>query len=140
MQVELVRTKDRGSYWIDIEQYIDQSEPMWERLYTKKFLYESILDGGMQLWLVLDDEREIKSIILTQIVSYPKQKILEVVLAAGEELIANIDCVLVIGEFATACGVNFAMVKGRYGWKKPLSKLGFEMYNVNFFAATSGVE
>ena len=119
--------------WIEIEHLIDRSEIYWQDLYTKDHFRDGILRGDIQLWLIKEPiTAKIKAIILTQISKYPAQLVGEVILAAGAGLLENMRLANVMEEFAREFGVDFVLIRGRIGWKKPLEKLGYNMYQASF--------
>ena len=78
----------------------------------------SVLSGQMQLWPAQ------RGCAVTEIVVYPRKKVLHVFLAGGEmdQLIEMIDSAASWGRAQGCSGMTMA---GRHGWAKVLSKHGW---------------
>ena len=82
-----------------------------------------IRSGKMQLWPA---ER---GCIITEIVVYPNTKALHVFLAGGE-LDEILQMTENVKEWAKLQGCSFASFDGRFGWQKPLEKLGWKPHSI----------
>lgn len=86
---------------------------------------EGIYKGTMQLWPTP------KGCIVTEIVVYPRKKILNVFLGGGE-----LDQILDMHEdvitWAKAQGCNALSMSGRPGWKKSLESHGWHNQHVSY--------
>lgn len=87
---------------------------------------------AMQLWIALDGN-DIKGVVTTEIIVYPRRKILRVVTvggegfdAWGEELSNTLD------KYAAYVGCDGLEAIGRKGWIKKLSLLGYEPTHVTY--------
>ena len=80
---------------------------------------QGILDGKLQLWPA---ER---GCAVTEIVIYPRIKVLHVFLAGGEmdQIIDMIDSAV---EWSKTQGCTSMTISGRHGWQKALAKHGFK--------------
>ena len=85
----------------------------------------NIAQGTMQLWPAP------RGCIVTEIVVYPRKKVLNIFLAGGE-----LDQILDMNDDITAWaklnGCTAGTMSGRMGWKKPLEKLGWKLQFVTF--------
>ena len=79
----------------------------------------------MQLWAAP------KGCIVTEIVVYPRKKVVNLFLAGGE-LDQIMDMEHDIGKWAERQGCTGGMMTGRLGWKKPLSENGWKLKHVHF--------
>ena len=84
-----------------------------------------IANGKMQLWAAP------KGCIVTEIVVYPRKKVVNLFLAGGE-LDQIMDMEHDIGKWAEKQGCTGGMMTGRLGWKKPLSENGWKLKHVHF--------
>jgi len=86
-------------------------------------IYQDIVDavavGNMQLW------PSTRGCIVTEIVVYPRKKVLNVFLAGGD-LDQILDMNDAVAAWALAQGCESATMTGRFGWKKPLMAEGWE--------------
>ena len=88
---------------------------------THSFLdvVEGLWNGTMQLWPAD------KGCIVTEIVVYPKKKVLNIFLGGGE-LEQILDMHENVIDWAKAQGCSALTMTGRFGWKKPLAKHGWK--------------
>ena len=87
--------------------------------HTVDDVIERIMSGHLQLWPA---ER---GCAVTEIVVYPRKKVLHVFLAAGEmdQIIAMIDSAIDWGKTQGCTGMTIA---GRHGWSRVLAKYGYK--------------
>ena len=87
--------------------------------HTYEDVFDSILSGRMQLWPA---ER---GCAVTEIVVYPKKKVLHVFLAGGEmdQIIDMIDSAV---EWSKGQGCTSMTIAGRHGWARVLGKYGYK--------------
>lgn len=87
--------------------------------HTFEDVYDRILDGKLQLWPA---ER---GCAVTEIVVYPKKKVLHVFLAGGEmdQIIDMIDSAVA---WSKTQGCSSMTISGRNGWKRVLEKYGYK--------------
>lgn len=86
---------------------------------------KNIAQGTMQLW------PSPRGCIVTEIVVYPRKKVLNVFLAGGElDQILEMDHD--VKAWAKANGCTAATMAGRMGWKKPLIPLNWKLQQVCF--------
>ena len=88
-------------------------------------IVESIAKGTMQLWAAP------RGCIVTEIVIYPRKKVLNIFLAGGE-LDQILDMDNDVKKWAEHYGCTAATMSGRMGWKKPLAPLNWKMQYVSF--------
>ena len=86
-------------------------------------VYSGICSGKMQLW------PEERGCIITEIVVYPNTKALHVFLAGGE-LDEILQMTENVKEWAKLQGCSFASFDGRFGWQKPLEKIGWKPHSI----------
>ena len=85
---------------------------------------EGIYRGTMQLWPAP------KGCLVTEIVVYPKKKVLNVFLGGGElEQLADMHSDVI--QFAKAHGCTAASISGRKGWQRAFAKYGWTPLSVN---------
>jgi hypothetical protein len=82
-------------------------------------IYEGLYKGTMQLWPAE------KSCLVTEIINYPKMKVLNIFLGGGDltEILSMHSDVI---RWAKDQGCTALNMTGRFGWKKPLSKYGWK--------------
>jgi hypothetical protein len=109
-----------------IERAIYYSYGKWE----SEDVYHAIKNKDMQLWLILDGIN-IKACIVTQILVYPKDKILMIVFASGSECHEWVYTINEFREYAKEHGCSSVEFYGRDGWWKKMKHLGIKkVYSV----------
>ena len=86
---------------------------------------EGINKGTMQLWPTP------KGCIVTEIVVYPRKRMLNVFLGGGE-LDQILDMHQDVIQWAKAQGCTALTMTGRVGWKKPLAKHGWDQLHSSY--------
>lgn len=86
---------------------------------------EGLYRGTMQLWPTP------KGCLVTEIVVYPKKKMLNVFLGGGE-LDQILEMHTDVIEWAKAQGCEGLTMTGRFGWKKPLKKHGWKTLHSSY--------
>ena len=92
-------------------------------------IVDAIYSGRMQLWPAEN------SALVTEIIVYPRKKVLHIFLGGGElqEILGMHDSVI---EWAKLQGCEALTVAGRAGWSKPLKKHGwsepYRTYSLDF--------
>lgn len=86
---------------------------------------EGIIKGDMQLWPAA------RGCIVTEIVVYPRKKVLNVFLGGGE-LDQLMDMHSDVIEWAKHYGCEACSITGRFGWKKPLSAYGWTPLHASY--------
>jgi hypothetical protein len=81
-------------------------------------IVSGVKSGHMQLWPTL------KACAVTEIVVYPRKKVLHVFLAAGD-LDQITDAIGVVEDWGKAQGCESLTMNGRYGWQRVLNKRGW---------------
>ena len=92
-------------------------------------IYEDIVagvaSGRMQLWPTP------KGCIVTEIVVYPRKKVLNIFLGGGE-LEQLLDMHKDVIAWSKAQGCEALTMSGRFGWKKPLTAHGWKPLHASF--------
>ena len=84
-----------------------------------------LMSGVMQLW------PSPKGCIVTEIVVYPRKKVLNVFLGGGD-LDQILDMHSDVIAWSKAQGCEALMMTGRFGWKKPLEKHGWKTLHCSY--------
>jgi hypothetical protein len=84
---------------------------------------DGISSGIMQLWA------NNSACIVTEIVVYPDVKAVNIFLAGGE-LDGILQMTKNVKEWAKLQGCSFASFSGRFGWQKPLEKMGWKPHSI----------
>ena len=95
--------------------------------FTVDEIGKSIFDGEQQLWILVDEEEKITGAIVTQVLSYPRSKSLEIMACAGKDMDDYMyDSMDAFEKFARMNQCDSIRLEGRRGWLKVLKPYGFE--------------
>lgn len=105
-------------YWPAIDRELETIRHVWELWWTKDSLRQGALDGWMNVWAIGGKE-SISLVLFTQIVHYPANKMLKVVLIAGNKLDEFYDITeAALEKFCIDNGCVYVEAYGRDGWGK----------------------
>jgi len=98
--------------------------------YTLESVHESLLNGDMQLWLVLAEDG-CKASIVTEIVTFPGKTICYVVALGGEDMDSWVDLIWILESWAVNLGADSLRFQSREGMLKKLQPFGYDkVYSV----------
>lgn len=103
-------------YWPQISVQLDTIPQWWEPYWTKDFINSAVMSQGWQAW-GFGDYNKVNLIVLTQIIIYPGARVLQMMLAFGNNLAMCaplIDASLF--RFAMEAECEYAEIVGREGW------------------------
>jgi len=109
----------------DIDEVWSEAGPILQRAldhmgrYTLESIYEAIIEHGMQLWLITN-EQEIKAVVVTSVVDYPLKKVLDITFVAGDGAKEWIEFIAAFESIAKEKGCSEIDCSGRKGWGKLL--------------------
>ena len=110
---------ERCKPWIEAALEYCNGTYLWEDV------VQNIAEGKMQFWPAP------RGCMVTEIVVYPRKKVLNIFLAGGE-LDQILDMNDDVREWAKSHGCEAAIISGRIGWKKPLIPEGWKLMYANF--------
>ena len=118
-KIVLVSSDDVPYIWEKIHPHLESMEPHSEGALAPEDFYEAITNGDMQLWTAIKDN-EIMASMVTQIVPYPRKRVLRIISIAGEEMDGWIKYLPLIEDWALSSGGTSLECWGRKGWLKIL--------------------
>ena len=119
-RVGVVHPAEVPKVWEKVRPQIDRCVPHSEGEMETPDFYVALIDGEMQLWIAVDDEEVIASMV-TQIIPYAQKKVLRVIAIAGGEIDKWFHFQSDLEEFAILMGCSSLEAWGRKGWKKILT-------------------
>ena len=105
--------------WDQIEEHLERMAPHSEGELEPDDFMVALEDGDMQLWIALK-EKEIAASMITQIVPYPRKRVLRIISIAGEDMDKWINNLYMIEDWALEHGCTSLECWGRKGWLKVL--------------------
>lgn len=118
--------KDRLEHWEIIKEFIERAlKYNTDEIYIDDIL-EGIEKGRFSLWGGLVDNK-IQSVIVLDIATYPRKKVLDLFIVASDDMtILKDEFMVKMVEFAKTNKCTSICVRGRPGWKTVLSHYGFK--------------
>lgn len=127
-EAHLLTTTQFDLYWPAISKDMDNIKGSWEIWWTKDALYQAVMSGWMNVWAIGSADA-IHLVAFTQIINYPANRNLRVVLLLGNHLDEYYDMAeAVIEKFALDNGCVYIEANGRHGWRRRLK--GVECHGV----------
>lgn len=116
------------AFWSIAKQYLEPSIKLSRGAFDAEDIYNLIIDKKAQLWGVHDGD--LKAVIVTEIIIYPKVKRLRLFLLGGHEMCNWEDMVSdTFDRFAKENGCDGIELLGRQGWVKNLKQYGYEQFD-----------
>lgn len=122
-----------SAYGPQITAAFQKLEKKFPRDVEVQALFDDVMSGELMLWLIFDDD-EFRAVLLTRIEYRPrtKNRVLVGTDLAGDGGLELASLVTVLEEYADQEGLDEVILIGRMGWRKALSKLGYEVSTVNY--------
>ena len=113
--------------WHECKEYVQMGNNKSKEEMTIDDIYEKLLTADMQLWIVFSKDREIYSVLTTEIVTYPRKTTCRIVTLGGEGLDEWVEDLLnILEEWAKEQGCVAMETCCRKGFTKKLKKYGYE--------------
>lgn len=128
-QTELMTTEAFEKYWPHISAELDRVPHIWDRYYTKEYIYTaSIGTPGFDVWAVGPKDK-IELVVFTKTLVYPAAVVFQVCLAIGNNVIKCLpNLIATLEYYANEAGCDRCEISGRPGWEKLLP--GFKRESV----------
>jgi hypothetical protein len=132
IQVSMVPPQYVDTCWKEIEPYMEKAAEYTYGRYTSDDIYDSLKEYDHQLWVAFDGGK-IKGAVVTNIITYPKRKILCMSFCGGVELKDWKDPMLeLLKKFAKDVGCDGIEATARRGWAKVFENDGYKGHWVTF--------
>lgn len=119
-QVFLLDSTQVEYYWEEIVRGLEKSPGFYD-YFTPEWAYERAIMGQLQVWALSDGK--IRAIVLTQVLEYPRKKVLEILAAYGVGLLPFMNEMQTTFEkFATIMGCTTFSTSARPGLARLLKK------------------
>ena len=87
---------------------------------------EHLLEGRKQLWIVVEGNIVIASIV-TEIATYPRKKVVRILMIGGDRLTEwGRDLHATLEKWAKRIGANSIEIIGRKGWERLMKEFGYK--------------
>jgi hypothetical protein len=132
IQVSMVPPQYVDTCWKEIEPYMEKAAEYTYGRYTSDDIYDSLKEYDHQLWVAFDGGK-IKGAVVTNIITYPKRKILCMSFCGGVELKDWKGPMLeLLKKFAKDVGCDGIEATARRGWAKVFENDGYKGHWVTF--------
>ena len=121
-----IPSQEIDEIWEACEPFIEQASKKGQSEMTSQDIYNFCKDAKMQLWIVFDSEANIKAVVTTEIINYPKKKVCRVVTLGGQEIDDWLHSITVIEAWAEENGCHAMETFCRKGFIKKLEHYGYE--------------
>ena len=113
--------------WLECEPYIEMGNGKSRDEMSVMDIYARLSEARMQLWLVFDDNKEIISVLTTEIIEYPRKTMCRIVTLGGQDLDLWAEQLLeTLEEWALENGCVAMETVCRKGFIKKLERFGYE--------------
>lgn len=123
MQVSLIPNEHVDSIWPLIGRYMDMAAEYTFGRYTAEDIKDSILNYDHHLWIAFDEgsNNDIKGVVVTNFVQYPRMRCLAMQFTAGEDLKDwKAPMLELLQKWAFDNGCDKIESSGRPGWPRVL--------------------
>lgn len=132
IQVSMVPPQYVDTCWKEIEPYMEKAAEYTYGRYTSDDIYDSLKEYDHQLWVAFDGGK-IKGAVVTNIITYPKRKVLCMSFCGGVELKEWKGPMLeLLKKFAKDVGCDGIEATARRGWAKVFENDGYKGHWVTF--------
>jgi hypothetical protein len=105
--------------WEKVEEHLLRMAPHSEGELEPDDFFEALIEGDMQLWLAIEN-KDIVASMVTQIVPYPRKRVLRIISIGGDEMDKWIHQLPMVEDWALTMGCTSLECWGRKGWLKVL--------------------
>ena len=81
-----IPSQEIDEIWDACLPFIELAAKKGQEEMSTKDIYNFCKDAKMQLWIVFDNNADIKAVVTTEIVNYPRKKVCRVVTLGGQEI------------------------------------------------------
>jgi len=135
-----IPSQEIDEIWEVCEPFIEKAAKKGQSEMTSQDIYNFCKDAKMQLWIVFDSEANIKAVVTTEIINYPKKKVCRIITLGGEEIDNWLHSITVIEAWAeenechameTFCRKGFIKKLEHYGYEQTYTVLGKELTTIH---------
>ncbi len=121
-----IPSQEIDEIWEACEPFIERASKKGQSEMTSQDIYNFCKDAKMQLWIVFDSEANIKAVVTTEIINYPKKKVCRIITLGGKEIDNWLHSITVIEAWAEENGCHAMETFCRKGFIKKLEHYGYE--------------
>jgi len=119
VKAQIVAPEDVAYVWEEVAPLLDRVQEHTEGEVGSEDFLEPLTQGDMQLWIATEN-KNLHSVMITQIIPYPQKQVLRVISLAGSEFEKLNEFQAMLESFAIRTSCSSLELWGRKGWKKLL--------------------
>ena len=132
MEVSMVPPQLVNTCWKQIEPFMAKAAKYTYGRFTSDDIYDSVMEHDYQLWVAFD-ETGIKGAVVTNVMVYPKRKLLCMSFCGGYDLKEWKEPMLsLLQRYAKDMGCDGIEATARAGWAKIFLNDGYKQHWVTF--------
>ena len=117
--VALVNPTDIHELWPVVHKHIEKMLHHSEGELELEDFYTGLIEGGMMLWIAIDEKKIVASMVV-QIIPYPRKRVLRIISIGGDRMKDWITYLPKVEDWALTIGCSHIECWGRKGWEKIL--------------------
>lgn len=142
-ETKLLLGDELTAYWPQIWRDMEKVPHIWQLYWTREAIEEEVFLGRAQVWAAgprLEFGLQIRAVVLTRVLTYPKGRFLEGMFMFGNSLEEALPVLhATFQKFAMMQQCQNMLVQGREGWGAALKPLGFERISSTYVSAVPDV-
>jgi hypothetical protein len=132
IEVSLVPVQFINTCWAKVEPFMAKAAKYTYGRFTSDDIYDSVMEHDYQLWVAFDGE-DIKGAVVTNVMVYPKRKLLCMSFCGGHDLKEWKEPMLsLLQRYAKDMGCDGIEATARAGWAKIFQSDGYKQNWVTF--------
>ena len=121
----LIGYADIDAVWPEVRRLLEEHGSDLLEYYSLESIHTLLKNSFFQLWVYLE-EGSARALALTSVTDYPRRTSLEIKYLAGRGALDLLPFLEQIENWGAALGADEVSFVGRQGWRRVLSKLGYE--------------
>ncbi len=127
IEVSMVPNGYIDTCWDKVEKFAAKATKYTFGRYTSDDIYDCVKEHDYQMWVAYEPSGEFKGVVITNVVNYPKRKLLAMQFCGGEDLKLWKEPMLeLLKKFGRASGCDGIESTGRPGWAKVFKEDGYK--------------
>jgi len=133
MRLAIVPALHVMDVWLRVLPHLMKGREHWEPFYSCNQLRRNLVIGAQQLWIGIENEKDIVGCVITQIDDFPEKKILRIAYLGGYGLKrSHMKELKKIENWAKDKGCSGIDIMGRKEWGRLLAKFDYTIPGVVF--------
>lgn len=123
-----IPSKDIDECWGTVLPFIERGLEYARECYWAADVCKAVREQDMQLWVLVDKFRTVRGVVVTEIIAYPRRKMVNVFLLAGDDGLSWKDAWFYIEAWSKSVGCDGCTATARPGISRFVKDEGFKTY------------